>query len=132
MSKVDRKESRLSRRDFVRGAVLASATAASLPGDLLSASLPPQAAPAAPPQQTTLPPNIQAEVDAKIQTIFREHGDHLSDAQKADIRRLVAEAQKPLEAMRAFPIENSDQPGNVLKLYPDAGATVSAPGKRRG
>jgi hypothetical protein len=61
-------------------------------------------------------------VDAKIQAVFRKYSDRLSEAQKADIRRLLTEGQKPLELIRKYPLDNADQPGNVLKLYPDAPA----------
>ena len=108
----------ISRRDFARRAALA-ATAACLPAELLAAHLP-----SIPPQQPEekLSPESQAEVDAKIQALLRKYGDRLSEAQKADVRRLLTEGQKPLEQMRKFPLENANQPGNVLKLYPDATA----------
>jgi hypothetical protein len=76
-----------------------------------------------------LSPESQAEADAKIQALFRKYGDRLSEAQKADIRRLLTEGQKPLELMRKFPLENADQPGNVLKLYPDATAMRETPSR---
>jgi hypothetical protein len=79
--------------------------------------------------QDKLSPESQAEADAMFAAIVRQHGDELSDAQKKDVRRLVNEAQKPLQAMRAFPLDNADQPGNVLKLYPDL-QTGPRPGKR--
>ena len=69
-----------------------------------------------------LSPEGQQEVEARIQAIFRKRGDRLSEAQRADIGRLVTEGQKPLEALRTFPLENSDQPGNTLRLYPDVRA----------
>ncbi|MGH9714319.1 MAG: twin-arginine translocation signal domain-containing protein [Candidatus Acidiferrales bacterium] len=119
MSNEENKATAISRRDFARRAAIAAATAACLPGELLASH---PAAPASPPPQQAeekLSAESQAEVDAKIQAIFRKYGDRLSDAQKADIRRLVTESQKPLEIMRKFPLDNADQPGNVLKLYPD-------------
>ena len=111
----------ISRRDFARRAVMAAATAACLPAELLAAS----PLPTPQPQQQSeekLSPESQAEVDEKIRALFRKYGDRLSEAQKADIRRLLTEGQKPLELMRKFPLDNADQPGNVLKLYPDATA----------
>jgi hypothetical protein len=110
----------ISRRDFAWRAAVAAATAACLPAELLAA--PPPAPP--PPQQAEekLSPESQAEADAKIQVLFRKYGNRLSEAQKADVRRLLTEGQKPLELMRKFPLENADQPGNVLGLYPDAAA----------
>jgi hypothetical protein len=138
MSDSDNPKSRISRRVFGRQAVVAAAsaaTAAALPAQLLGESLAPSAAAsamdpaatlaaqvAAPAAQTKLSPATQAEADATFQAILRLHGDHLTDDQKKDIRRLVIEGQKPLELLRAFPLDNSDQPGNVLKLYPDVDA----------
>jgi hypothetical protein len=122
------KPSRISRRDFARRAALAAASAACLPSQLLAE---PAVAPPAPPQQAEekLSPESQAEVDAKIQAIFRKYGSRFSDDQKTDIRRLVAEGQKPLDAMRKFPLDNSDQPANVLKLYPEATAGRRGPSR---
>jgi hypothetical protein len=108
----------ISRRDFARHAAMAAATAACLPTELLAAS-PFTGAPRAQQTGEKLSPESQAEADAKIQAVFRKYGDRLSEAQKADIRRLLTEGQKPLEVMRKFPLENADQPGNVLRLYPD-------------
>jgi hypothetical protein len=62
-----------------------------------------------------LSPESQAEVDSRIQSIFAQYGKRLSDAQKADIRRLATEAQPPLERLRAFATENGDGPGLYLK-----------------
>ena len=118
----------ISRRDFARRAAMAAATVACLPAELLAAS-PLPASPAAQQPDEKLSAESQAEADAKIQAIFRKYGDRLSDAQKADIRRLVTEGQKPLEAMRKFSLDNADQPGNVLRLYPDANATGEIPSR---
>jgi hypothetical protein len=73
-------------------------------------------------EENKLSPAAQAEVELKIQAIFRKYGERLNDAQKADIRRLVTEGQKPLEALRAYDVENGDQPATVLKLFPEASA----------
>ena len=118
----------ISRRDFARRAAMAAATAACLPVELLAA--PPLPCPALPQQPNEkLSPESQAEAEAKIQAVFRKYGDRLSDAQKADVRRLLTEGQKPLEAMRKFLLDNGDQPGNVLKLYPDATAMQNTPSR---
>ncbi|HYL69494.1 MAG TPA: hypothetical protein VEX69_10030 [Candidatus Limnocylindria bacterium] len=114
----------ISRRDFAWSAAMAAATAACLPADLLASSSLPAPAPPQQPDEK-LSPESQAEVDAKIQALFRKYGDRLSDAQKADIRRLLTEGQKPLELMRKFPLDNADQPGNVMRLYPDAAAVLA-------
>jgi hypothetical protein len=116
--------SRVSRRDFARKAALTAATAAVLPGGVLSrplelgGSLVPVASQAQP-QEGKLSPESQSEADTTFQAILRRYGDRLSEEQKTDLRRLANEAQKPLETIRAFPWNNADQPGNVLKLYPD-------------
>jgi hypothetical protein len=57
----------------------------------------------------------QAEVDSRIQTILAQYGSRLSDAQKADIRRLATEAQPPLDRLRAYPTENGDGPALYMK-----------------
>ena len=118
----------ISRRDFARSAALVAATAACLPADLLAT---PALSPPPPTQQADdkLSPESQAEVDAKIQALLRKYGDRVSEAQKADVRRLLTEGQKPLEQTRKFPLENANQPGNVLKLYPD-GTAAHGPASR--
>lgn len=97
---------------------MVAATAAALPRKILAAANADSATGGAARGGKAAVEN-QAEIESKIQAIFRKYGDRLSDAQKADIRRLVREGQKPLEAMRAFALDNADPPGNVLKLYPD-------------
>src|SRR5258707_2776100 len=109
-------DSPISRREFARRAAFFSAAATFPPSNLLtaeSAALPtPAQLPANAPK---LSPESQAEVDSRIQSIFAQCGSRLSDAQKADIRRLATEAQPPLERLRAFPTENGDGPGLYLK-----------------
>jgi hypothetical protein len=125
----------LSRREFARGGALAAASAACLPAALLPAASAqsPVGAPPQPPAQSSaqVPPHepalstaSQTEVDLKVEAVLRQYGNLLSDAEKLDVRRLMTEGQKPLDDMRAFPLDNADQPGNVLRLYPDAAASV--------
>jgi hypothetical protein len=64
-----------------------------------------------------LSPSAQAEVEMKIASVFRKYGDRLSDEQKADIRRIMAESQEGLEKMRAFKLENGDQPADAFRAY---------------
>jgi hypothetical protein len=111
----NRFDSAISRREFARRAAL-SAAATFTPTKLFGA----ESAPAPMPAQVSanapkLSPEGQAEVDSRIQSIFALYGSRLSDAQKADIRRLVTEAQPPLERLRAFPAGNGDGPGLYLK-----------------
>ncbi len=118
----------ISRRDFARRAALAAATAAVLPGDFLTraeATAAPQAAQQ--PEEAKLSPESRAEVEAKIQEIFRKYGSRIPEDQKADVRRLVREGQKSLESLRAFPLDNADQPATVFELYPEAAAARRGP-----
>jgi hypothetical protein len=64
-----------------------------------------------------LSPGAQKEVEMKVDSIFRKYGDHLSDEQKSDIRRIMAETQDGLEKMRAFKLENGDQPADAFAAY---------------
>jgi hypothetical protein len=124
MSERDSKDGQISRRDFTRRAALVVATAGCLPPESLGRPATPPEAQGTPPQGDKLSTESLDEVRVKIQSIQRKHGDRLSEAQKADIGRLVEEGQKSLEALRAFPLDNSDQPGNILRLYPDSQAIV--------
>ncbi len=109
-------DSAISRREFARRAALVSAAASLGPSNLLSvesvAVPPPMQRPANTPK---LSPESQAEVESRIQSIFAQYGNRLSDAQKSDIRRLATEAQPPLDRLRAFATDNGDGPGLYLK-----------------
>ncbi|HEY2116773.1 MAG TPA: hypothetical protein VGJ51_16880 [Candidatus Angelobacter sp.] len=130
----------LGRRQFALGAAAAATSALALPGkavlgkalpgDLLSQT-------AASVDQSTdaqslddqsldkktraamakLSASAQAEVEMKVASIFRKYGDRLNDEQKADIRRIMAESQEGLEKMRAFKLENGDQPADAFRAY---------------
>jgi hypothetical protein len=110
----------LGRRQFALGAA-AAATTAILPGSVVLA----QAAAGADKSldektraaMAKLTASAQAEVEMKVASIFRKYGDHLSDEQKADIRRIMAESQEGLEKMRAFKLENGDQPADTFSAY---------------
>jgi hypothetical protein len=106
----------ISRREFARRAVFVSAAASLSPAGLLTAE---SAAAAVPPLQTPSAPKLsaesQAEADSRIQAVFAQYGSRLSDAQKADLRRLASEGQAGLDRLRAYPTENGDGPGLYLK-----------------
>ena len=109
-------DSSISRREFTRRAVFASAAASFSPSNLLSTetvTAPPQAQPPVNPPK--LSPEGQAEVESRIQAILAQYGSRLSDVQKTDIRRLATEAQPPLERLRAFATNNGDGPALYLK-----------------
>jgi len=123
-----------SRRTFARGAALAAAAAA-LPVDLLpQTQLPPPATTAAsekPADQTPkLSAESQAEAEAKIQNILHKYGNRLSDAEKADLRKSVLSSQEPLEKLRAFPLENWDEPALVLRPVIEGNTSKAAIGKK--
>jgi hypothetical protein len=95
---------------------MVSAAATLAPANLLNAE--PTASLPQPQQVLNAPklsPQSQAEADSRIQTILAQYGSRLSDAQKADIRRLATEAQPPLDRLRAYPTENGDGPALYLK-----------------
>jgi hypothetical protein len=104
----------VSRRTFALGAATL-ATAVLLPGREARAQS------AAPSQSEAeamkkLSPGARAEVEMKVSEIFRKYGSRLSEEQKADIRKVMAETQDGLEKMRSFVLANSDQPATVLQL----------------
>src|SRR5438552_3204287 len=112
---------KLSRRDFAKTSALAAAAAAAtlLPGTTLTAQEPPPApaAPAAP----KLPAAAAAEAEARYQMILGRRGARLSPAQKADLHKSVLQLQQALDEMRAFSLENADEPALVLHPRPPRG-----------
>jgi hypothetical protein len=120
----------LGRRQFALGVAAAATTALIPKGNALPIDVVAQAA-----ASTTRPPDpqsleaktkvamaklsasAQAEVEMKVASIFRKYGERLSEEQKADIRRIMAESQEGLEKMRAFKLENSDQPADAFRAY---------------
>ncbi len=111
----NKKESAISRREFARRAAMVSAAASLVPVNLLGAEPPTSPTAQQPATPPKLSPESQAEVDARIQAILAQYGGRLSEAQKADIRRLSTEAQPPLDRLRAYATENRDGPGLYLK-----------------
>jgi hypothetical protein len=114
----------LERRRFSLGAAAAAAATLIHPGDALAlANAQQQPAPAATVQQQAqaalakLSPAAQAEVEMKAASLFRKYGSRLNEEQKTDIRRILAETQDGLEKMRAFALENSDQPATVFRPW---------------
>jgi hypothetical protein len=109
-------DSAISRREFARRAALVSAAASLAPSNLLTSQSVAAPVPAQQPASAPkLSPESQAEVESRIQSILAQYGNRLSDAQKADIRRLASEAQPPLDRLRAFATDNGDGPGLYLK-----------------
>lgn len=113
----------LGRRQFTFGAAVAAATSLVFPVDALAQTV--QTAVTADESldaktraaMAKLSASAQAEVEMKVASIFRKYGDRLSEEQKADIRRIMAEGQEGLEKMRAFHLENGDQPADAFRAY---------------
>jgi hypothetical protein len=109
----------ITRRSFALNAALAAATVAVLPANAFSQAAAP-APPAPAPTEGSAPPKLsaasQAEVEARVQGVMRQFGDRLSDAQKAEVRRLITLGQEGVESLRAFPLSIADEPATVLKL----------------
>ena len=105
----------ISRRDFARRAVVATATAA-----VISKHHPAAAKGNSEPQETVGPP-LSPEAEVQYQAILRKYGSRLSGEQTADIKRLLAEGQKGTDAVRGFTLKNSDEPAMILRLYQKEG-----------
>ena len=127
----------LSRREFARRAAAAAAMAA-VPGSVLGmvrhGRTPPsrREEPFAAFQEVAgggpkLSAEALGEVEGKVAEIIRRYGANLSEAQKADVRRLVREAQEPLEALRAFPLANSDEPATVFHVAGPSSRSAGTP-----
>jgi len=124
----------LSRREFARTATVAAAAIAASPASVLDTaaglslgsgvtthgSIAPHAGGSLPreagAEKSKLSAESLAEVEAKVAEILRRYGSKLTEEQKSDVRRLVREAQPSLEALRAFPLENRDEPAAILHL----------------
>ena len=110
----------LGRRQFALGAATVATTALVRPGDLLAQTTVPTASSVEAKTRAAmakLSPQARAEVEMKVANILRKYGSRLNDEQKADIRRIMAESQEGLEKMRAFPLDNGDQPADTFRAY---------------
>ena len=96
----------ISRRKFATGAIAAVTAAVALP-EVFAQSAPPQQAN---PRARTAAASPGAEVEARVNWILAKYGARLDDAQRADIRRIIAAGQGGIEAMRAYPLTNGEAP----------------------
>lgn len=110
-----KKRSGISRREFTRRAAIVTAVSLVPASAAASNSTIAEAPPQQTPDLSALPPESQAEAEARYQTIVNLHGSRFSEAQKADLRRLCFVAQHPLDRLRSFAIENGDAPSLYLK-----------------
>ncbi len=102
--------SRVSRREFVVATALAGLAGSALPAHAATnAETAEQAGPANPP--------VNPEVEARLQWIFSKYGSHLSDEQRADIRRILTSGQPGVDAMRAFALDNSVEPATRFRVW---------------
>ena len=115
---------KLSRREFAQGMAV-TAIAVGLPPHLRAqqpeastAPAPPKpAVPVSSQKQPQLSPAARAEAEAKIQNLLRKYGDRLNQEQKAEIRKSLLQGQESLEKLRAFPLENWDEPAAIFRPF---------------
>jgi len=88
----------VSRRSFAGGVVTAA-------GALLGAE----------PAKTEAP--LPPEAQRQYQAILERHASQLSDVEKTDIRRLLAEGLKGMEPLRSFPLENTNEPATIFRPW---------------
>jgi len=102
----------MTRREFAKRAAFAGAAATFVPTEVL-----PQApAPAPPPSSSPeLPPASKSEADSRVQTILALYASRFSESQIADLRKISASTQLSLDRLRAYKIENSNEPALYLK-----------------
>jgi len=114
--KPDRGSLGISRRDFSRVIALAAATAA-VPGN--SSAKPTDGVRNGPAPDLNQAPNLTPVAEAQTQIIFAKYGERLNEEQKADVRRLIAAAQKQSEDLHAFHLDNSDEPSMIFAAKPE-------------
>jgi hypothetical protein len=112
----NREPDKLSRRAFARDTALLAATVALLPAELLAQTQTPASKPPAPSSQPELSPASKQEVEDCYKTIIDRFGSRFSEEQKRDVHRLLLAQQSMIDSLRAYKLENSDEPATVLKL----------------
>jgi hypothetical protein len=120
----------LSRRDFARQVATIAAAAVAAPAALVAepeqkAGAHTAPAAAEPPREghPPLPPADRAEVAAKYDAMIARYGSRLTDEQKTQARQALEFMQRALEPLRAFPLENGDEPAEMYGALPSgAGA----------
>jgi predicted component of type VI protein secretion system len=105
----------ISRRDFAVSAALATVAIATVSADLLAQEKPAaEAAKPEAPQPPKLSAASQAEVEERYTAILRKYGTRLSEDQKKDVHRNLVSQQQSLDQVRAYPLENWDEPVTVF------------------
>lgn len=62
-----------------------------------------------------LPAPSQAEAEARVQAMVARWGSRLSPADRAELLRRSEEVQGALEAVRAFPLDDDDEPAVTFR-----------------
>jgi len=130
----------ISRREFARRAAMVSA-ASLVPGSVLASrgGQFPAAAEGSLGQEAGDLPKLSAEAHAEAEGRYRmivgQYGSRFSEEQKVELRRLCGLAQRPLESLRAYGVENGDGPALYLKPLVErekkAGGTATAAGGKK-
>ena len=121
----------LSRRDFARQVATIAAAAVAAPAALVAeprqkdashakpSAVPPREGPPAP------PPPEQAETEAKYDAMIARYGLRLTDEQKKQARQALEFMHRSLEPLRAFPLENGDEPAEMYGALPSGAGPES-------
>jgi len=101
MSASDR--SALTRRAFVRGAAVGAAGLVAVPA---SADEPAQKQ-----------PELSKPAAAQVQALFEGPGARFTEAEKKDVIRLLAAAEKTSGLLAAFPLVENSDPAVIFRAY---------------
>jgi hypothetical protein len=119
----------ISRREFGRNLAIAGAASLASPGLLAGAAASAEATPAQQhkPDQPLqgLTPEQDAEVEARLASALNKYGSRLSPEQTKHLRRVLAQNERLLAPVRAFPLQNGDPPASVLRISFDEPARVA-------
>ncbi len=109
------KKTGISRRQFARRAALLSATASIAPAASVLANALPTPALQAPDAHPHLSAESQTEAEARYQQILTQYGSRFSADDKATIQQTNLTMQTSLDKIRAYPLDNGDNPALYLK-----------------
>jgi hypothetical protein len=60
---------------------------------------------------------LSGDARRQYDAILESYGSRLSDAEKEDIRRLLALGVKGVEPLRTFPLENANEPATTFRVW---------------
>jgi|KBSSwiStaDraftv2_1062776.scaffolds.fasta_scaffold713202_2 hypothetical protein len=116
MTKMKPNPSSISRREFATRAALGTLAAVAPSTSPFAIDAPPAREDGQTPANTAkLSAQSQTEAEARYQAILSQYPDRFSEAQRADLQRLCLVSQQQLDALRAWPVANSDAPALYLK-----------------